>query len=191
MQLSDGRGDGPTTPRDSSSLTAALALERITRVLTAVNAVRRLDFHFLRAPSDWVADISARLQPHYPSLQEVKITISSLSVTQAAAVAAVIAAPDSHLTRIELRTTAPVSYAAAAVLAEGIRSNIALSELLLTNVVPEDEEKSLAAIGEAIAANTVRKETAGASSSRSGSGEIAPSHELRVVVGGRHKIYAA
>ena len=197
MQLSDGRGDLPTTPRDSSGLTAALAVERITRVLRAVNAVRRLDFHFLRAPTDWVADISALLAPLYGSLEEFKLTVSAISTEQAGAIAAVLADPDARLHRIEGRTTLPLEAPAVAVIAGALRSNLALSELLLTHVAAEDEEAVLGVIGEAYLANAARADAAaaagGAAAARSDvlhhDAPFIPSRELRVVVGGRHKLF--
>lgn len=212
-QLSDGRGDLPATPRDSSGLTAALALERITRVLRAVHGVRRLDFHFLRAPPDWVADLPALLAPLYGSLEELKVTVASLSPAQAASLAAVIASPDTHLARLEIRTTLPLGADAAVVLADALRANLALAEILLTHVEPADEEAVLARVAAAVEANTARAAAAsallasggglsarsagGGASARSTGGlsllvpshEVVPSHELRAVVGGRHKLF--
>lgn len=141
------------------------------------------------------------------------MTVTSLSAAQAASIAAVLSSPDSRLARLEIRTTAPLGADAATVLADALRANIALAELLLTHVEPADEEAVLARVGAAVEANTARAAaaaallaSAGAFSSRSAGGaasarsvgglsvqvtshDIVPSHELRAVVGGRHKLF--
>jgi len=164
----------------------------------SINGVRRLELHFLRAPSGWVVDLAGLIAPLYgKGLEELKLTLPSLNVAQSASGRSHLGGPRRPPRAPRAAHHGAHPRPAAAVLAEGVRVNATLSELLLTHVEASDET-SPHVLREAIAANTLRTEllAGGGFSARSTSviadgSAVVPSRELRVVAGGRHKLLTA